>query len=85
MILLMGRIHLLEGLLTGILAAAVLGLILGVISPGEILHLDLENFTARGLIIDGMERGIGVSIFTLLLMGLVAGLELSSLQVADFS
>jgi Na+/H+ antiporter NhaC len=78
-ILLMGRIHLLEGLLTGILAAAVLGLILGVIEPAEILHLDLENFTARGLIIDGMERGIGVSVFTLLLMGLVAGLEASGI------
>jgi Na+/H+ antiporter NhaC len=78
-ILLMGRIHLLEGLLTGILAAAVLGLILGLIEPAEILSLDLENYTARGLVIDGMERGIGVSIFTLLLMGLVAGLEASGI------
>jgi len=78
-ILLMGRIHLLEGLLTGILAAAVLGLILGIIEPAQILHLDLENYTAKGLIIDGMERGIGVSVFTLLLMGLVAGLEASGI------
>ena len=78
-ILLMGRIHLLEGLLTGIVAAAVLGLILGVIEPAEILHLDLESYTARGLIIDGMERGVGVSVFTLLLMGLVAGLEASGI------
>ena len=78
-ILLMGRIHLLEGLLTGILAAAALGLVLGIIDPAQILYLDLENYTARGLIIDGMERGIGVSIFTLLLMGLVAGLEASGI------
>lgn len=75
--LLIGRLHLLEGLLMGILAATGLGLILGVIEPQQILYLDVENFTARGLIIDGMERGIGVSIFTLLLMGLVAGLEAS--------
>ena len=40
-------------------------------------RLDLENFTARGLVIDGMERGVGVSIFTILLVGLVAGLEAS--------
>lgn len=78
-ILLMGRIHLLEGLLTGILAAAALGLILGIIEPSQILYLDLENFTAKGLIIEGMERGIGVSVFTLLLMGLVAGLEASGI------
>ncbi len=78
-VLLMGRMHLLEGLLTGILAATVLGLILQVIEPQQILHLDLESFTARGLVIDGMERGIGVSIFTLLLMGLVAGLEASGI------
>ena len=78
-ILLIGRIHLLEGLLLGILAAAALGLILGIIEPHEILYLDLENYTARGLVIDGMERGIGVSVFTLLLMGLVAGLEASGI------
>ncbi len=78
-ILLLGRIHLLEGLLMGILAAAALGLILGVIEPSQILYLDPEHYTARGLIIDGMERGIGVSVFTLLLMGLVAGLEASGI------
>ena len=33
------------------------------------------NSIARGLIIEGMERGIGISVFTVLLMGLVAGLE----------
>ena len=77
--LLIGRLHLLEGLLMGILAASGLGLILGVIEPQQILYLDVESFTARGLIIDGMERGIGVSVFTLLLMGLVAGLEASGI------
>jgi Na+/H+ antiporter NhaC len=78
-VLLVGRRHLLEGLLTGILAAAGLGTALGLVEPRQILYLDLESFTARGLIIDGMERGIGVSVFTLLLMGLVAGLEASGI------
>ncbi|MGB5816084.1 MAG: Na+/H+ antiporter NhaC family protein [Thermoanaerobaculia bacterium] len=76
-VLLIKKRHLLEGLLTGILAAVVLGLVLGLLQPTQILRLDLDNFTARGLVIDGMERGIGVSIFTILLVGLVVGLEAS--------
>ena len=76
-VLLIKKRHLLEGLLTGILAAVVLGLALGLLKASQILRLDLDNFTARGLIIDGMERGIGVSIFTILLVGLVVGLEAS--------
>jgi Na+/H+ antiporter NhaC len=75
--LLIRKRHLLEGLLTGILVAVLLGLALGLLEPSQILHLDLDNFTARGLVIDGMERGIGVSIFTILLVGLVVGLEAS--------
>jgi Na+/H+ antiporter NhaC len=75
--LLIHKRHLLEGLLTGILFATLLGLALGLLEPSQILHLDLDNFTARGLVIDGMERGIGVSIFTILLVGLVTGLEAS--------
>ena len=78
-VLLIRRSHLLTGLLTGILTAAGIGLALGLLEPRQILYIDPEAYTARGLIIDGMERGIGVSIFTLLLMGLVAGLEASGL------
>ena len=78
-VLLIRRSHLLTGLLTGILIAAGIGLALGLLEPRQLLYLDPEAYTARGLIIDGMERGIGVSIFTLLLMGLVAGLEASGL------
>lgn len=73
--LLMGRRHLLVGLLSGITFAALLGLVLGLIEPAEIFYIDHESFGARGLIVSGIERGIGVSIFTILLMGLVAGLE----------
>ncbi len=73
--LLLAKRHLLEGLLYGITFATLLGLALGLLSPSEIFYLDLESFGARGLIVSGLERGIGVSIFTILLMGLVAGLE----------
>jgi Na+/H+ antiporter NhaC len=76
-VLLLKKRHLLEGLLTGILAAVILGLVFGLLEASQILRLDLDNFTARGLVIDGMERGIGVSIFTILLVGLVVGLEAS--------
>ncbi len=73
--LLLKKRHLLEGLLFGVAAAVVLGLGLGLLEPAEIFYLDLESFGARGLIVSGLERGIGVSIFTILLMGLVAGVE----------
>jgi Na+/H+ antiporter NhaC len=74
-VLLVAKRPLLEGLLTGILAAAGVGLALGLIRVDEIVYVDVEAFSARGLIIDGMERGIGISIFTILLSGLVAGIE----------
>jgi Na+/H+ antiporter NhaC len=77
-LLLAGR-HLLEGLLTGGVLAIGIGLLLGLISPGELLYIDAEQFGARGLIVDGVNRAVGVSVFTLLLMGLVAGLEAGGL------
>ncbi|MFQ5744125.1 MAG: Na+/H+ antiporter NhaC family protein [Acidobacteriota bacterium] len=73
--LLLARRHLLEGLLFGIAGALGLGLGLGLISPGQILHIDAASYSAGGLIVEGMERGVGVSVLTFLLMGLVAGLE----------
>ena len=75
--LLLARRHLMEGLIHGILAAVGIGLLAGLLAPGEILFIDADAFAARGLIVEGMERGIGISIFTILLMGLVGGLEAS--------
>jgi Na+/H+ antiporter NhaC len=85
--LLIARRPLLEGLLTGILVAAGLGLALGLISVDQILSIDAAGYSARGLIIDGMERGIGISIFTILLSGLVAGIEASGIlgRIVDVS
>ena len=73
--ILLRRRHLFEGLLAGIAAAIVLGLALGRLAPAQIFYIDAARFSARGLIIEGMERGLGVTVFTILLMGLVAGLE----------
>jgi Na+/H+ antiporter NhaC len=75
--LLLARRHLVEALLGGLVLAAAIGLVLGTLSPGQLLRIDAESFTARSLVIDGLERGVGVSIFTLLLVALVNGLARS--------
>ena len=73
--LLIRRRHLVEGLMMGILAAVVLGLVTRQFTAGDLFFLDQEAYSANGLLLSGMQRGVGVSIFTILLMGLVAGLE----------
>jgi len=77
--LLLQKRHLLEGLLFGLLAAVVLALATGLVTPSRLLHIDPERFGARGLLVEGMERGLGVAVFTILLMGLVATLEASGI------
>ena len=77
-VLLVRRRHLLEGLFAGIVLALVLGVGLGLISSAKVLYIDAAAFGARGLIIDGVSRGVGVSIFTILLIGLVGALQASS-------
>ena len=73
-VLIRGR-HLMEGLIYGIVSAAILGLLLGRFGLADLLSIDRDNFIATGLLLDGMRRAIGVSILTVLLMGLVGGLE----------
>lgn len=87
MIALLRRAHLVEALLLGSLAAAGLGLVLGRFTPGDLLGIDRNAFIADGLLLEGMRRGVGVSFFTLLLMGLVGALEASGLvaRVVDFA
>ncbi len=75
-LMLRGR-HLVEGLLAGAVGAVAIGLLGGWIAPAELLYLDRESFVARGLLLDGMQRAVGISIFTLLLMGLVAPMQAS--------
>jgi len=73
-LLLAGR-HLLEGLFAGITLAMLIGTVTGSVPLAQLFYLDLEQFGARGLIVDGVERAVGVSVFTLLLMALVGGVE----------
>jgi Na+/H+ antiporter NhaC len=77
--LLLKNRSLLEGLLGGIALSAALGFAFGLLRPSDLLHVDSASFGARGLLVEGMERGVGASIFTLLLMGLVGPLEASGI------
>ncbi len=85
-LLLMGR-HLLEGLLSGLLLGIVLGLVLGLLKPARILSLDAAHFRVNSFIIEGVDRAVGISFFTILLMGLVATLTASGIlqRMVDFS
>ena len=74
-VMLLRRRHLIESLLLGIVTTIVLGVLIKTIQPGALLYIDHDAFLARGLILDGMERAVGISVFTILLMGLVAGVE----------
>lgn len=73
-LLLRGR-HLLHGLLTGIVVALATGLLLRLFTWNQVLYLDRDAFSAKGLVIDGFNRGLGVSVFTILLIGLVSALQ----------
>jgi Na+/H+ antiporter NhaC len=57
--MLLAKRHLVESLMAGSLVTAVVGIGLGLFGVGELLYLDRESFIARGLLLEGMERGIG--------------------------
>ena len=78
--LLLRRKGLLASLMAGMLLAVVLGLVTGAYVPSDLLGIDGENFIAKGLLLEGMRRAVGISVFTLLLMGLVGGIEASGLM-----
>ena len=77
-LLLAGR-HLLHGLLVGLMVGVLVGLASGVLPLERVLSLDRENFVARSFIIDGIMRGLGISVFTIFLLGLVSALEASGI------
>jgi Na+/H+ antiporter NhaC len=69
--------HLVYGLLTGLVVGVVIGLNFGLLPIDKLFALDLENISATSFIIDGINRTVGISFFTILLMGLVATLKSS--------
>lgn len=86
-VLLLKKKHLLHGLLGGLLVGVILGLSLRLMPFSRLLALDLENFSARSFVIDGINRAVGISFFTILLMGLVSTLKASGLldRLVEFS
>ena len=79
--------HLMHGLLIGLVFGVVLSLFAGLLPMDQLLTLDIENMTARSFIIDGINRAVGISFFTILLMGLVASLNESGVveKVVSFA
>jgi len=77
--LLAAKRHLLEGLLLGILVAVVVAVGLRLLPLSRLLTIDRAAFAAKGVVVEGMNRGIGASIFTILLVGLVATLQATGL------
>jgi Na+/H+ antiporter NhaC len=75
--MLLARRHLVEALLGGLLASVTIALGLGLLRPAQLLSVEPGSVTAHSVLIDGLERGVGVSVFTLLLVGLVAAVEAS--------
>jgi len=77
--MLFAKRHLIESLLAGIVAAAVLALAFGLFAPSALIRVEPGAFAASGLVVDGFSRAIGVSIFTLLLMALVGSIQATDL------
>ncbi len=71
--------HLLHGLMMGLLFGVALGLLTGLLPMEKVISLNLEQMSAQSFVIDGINRAVGISFFTILLMGLVATLKASGL------
>ena len=52
----------------GLLFGTLLGWATGLLPLSKIISLDLDNFTAKSFLIDGINRAVGLSFFTILLM-----------------
>ena len=85
--LLLAKRHLLHGLLAGLGLGVVIGLVFGLLPPSALLSIDKVHFVATSFVIDGINRGVGISIFTIFLLGLVAAVEASGLlnRLVEFS
>ncbi|MBA3852982.1 MAG: hypothetical protein C0503_01125 [Gemmatimonas sp.] len=77
--MLFAKRHLIEALLVGIVVATLLALAFGLVSPSDLMRVEEGSFSASGAILDGFNRAIGVSVFTLLLMALVGTIQATDL------
>jgi Na+/H+ antiporter NhaC len=77
--MLLAQRHLVEALLAGVLGAVGMAVALGLLAPAQLLHVAGGSVSATSVLIDGLDRGVGVSIFTLLMVGLVAALDVGAL------
>lgn len=77
--MLLARRHLLEALLLGNLAAVLLALGTGAVTPAALLHVAPGTFGATGVLLEGMQRAVGVVVFTLLLVALVGTVQATDL------
>ncbi|MGN7385359.1 Na+/H+ antiporter NhaC family protein [Sporosarcina sp. SAFN-015] len=66
---------LVEALLYANVIGILLALSLGLINVGSILMINREEFTAGGIIIDGVMGMVGVAVFTIFLMGMIGTLN----------
>lgn len=73
--MLLRRTHLITALLTGVATAVTIALALQLVTPYDLLHIAPGTFGATGVLVDGMQRAIGVIVFTLLLVALVGTLQ----------
>ncbi|WP_396200706.1 Na+/H+ antiporter NhaC family protein [Gemmatimonas sp.] len=73
--MLLRRTHLITALLTGVATAVSIALAFQLVAPYDLLHIAPDTFGATGVLVDGMQRAIGVSVFTLLLVALVGTLQ----------
>ena len=64
--------NIVHALLSGIVVAALVGLVTGITPPEMFFSIDAETSTARSILIDGLNRGVGVSIISILLIGAVS-------------
>ena len=66
---------LVEALLYANVIGIVLALVLGLISFNSLLVINHDEFTAGGIIIDGVMGMVGVAVFTIFLMGMIGTLN----------
>lgn len=77
--MLLKKKHLFYGLFSGLVSGIIIALLFGLLPPGKLLSLDLDNYRATSFVIDGINRAVGISFFTILLMGIVETVKASGL------